>query len=439
MQDRFNTFIGTLVSPSQKILLAVSGGLDSTVLLDLAAKANLNFSVAHVNFELRGEDSNGDECFVKELAEQYGAAFFVTRFDTLTFAKKHGISKQMAARQLRYQWFAEIMRKEKIDFLMTAHHLNDNIETSLLNFVRGTGISGMRGMPVQSNHLIRPLLLFRKEELEFYAKSKNLKWREDVSNSNSDYHRNFLRHEVIPKLKEINPSLENTFLHNATRFNAEEELVKFAHQYLSTQYVSQNNNQVIISKKVIGQFHNKAGVLWELIKEYGFNVDQCELVMDSIFGQSGKQFHTNEFTLTIDRESFIITKQSIENQLIEIKENDTSIELNNCEITLTETQNVAFSSSPLEAYLDRDCLKFPLLIRTWKNGDLFYPLGMDKKKKVSNFLIDEKISVPDKNKVLVMESENNICWVVGYRMDDRFKITNQTKSILHLKIKYRIR
>jgi len=439
MQDRFNTFIGTLVSPSQKILLAVSGGLDSTVLLDLATNANLNFSVAHVNFELRGEDSKGDEYFVKELAEQYGVSFFVTRFDTLTFAKKHGVSKQMAARQLRYQWFAETMRNEKIDFLMTAHHLNDNLETALLNFVRGTGISGMRGMPSQADKLIRPLLLFTKEELQFYAKSKNLKWREDASNSSSDYHRNFLRHEVIPKLKEINPSLENTFLHNATRFNAEEELVKFAHQYLATQYVSQNNNQVIISKEVISQFHNKAGVLWELIKEYGFNVDQCELVMDSIFGQSGKQFHTNEFTLTIDRESFIITKQSIENQLIEIKENNTSIELNNCEITLTETQNVAFSSSPLEAYLDRDCLKFPLLIRTWKNGDLFYPLGMDKKKKVSDFLIDEKISVPDKNKVLVMESENNICWIVGHRIDDRFKITNQTKSILHLKIKHRIR
>lgn len=439
MQDRFNTFIGKLIAPSQKILLAVSGGLDSTVLLDLAAKANLNFSVAHVNFELRGEDSKGDEYFVKELAEQYGVSFFVTRFDTLTFAKNRGVSKQMAARQLRYQWFEEIMRKEKIDLLMTAHHLNDNLETALLNFVRGTGISGMRGMPFQSNNLIRPLLLFRKEELEFYAKSKNLKWREDASNSSSDYHRNFLRHEVIPKLKEINPSLENTFLHNATRFNAEEELVKFAHQYLATQYVSQNNNQVIISKEVISQFHNKAGVLWELIKEYGFNVDQCELVMDSIFGQSGKQFHTNEFTLTVDRESFIITKQSIENQLIEIRENDTSIELNNFELTLAETKNVEFSSSHLEAYIDRECLKFPLFVRTWKNGDFFYPLGMDKKKKVSDFLIDEKISLPDKNKVLVMESENNICWVVGHRIDDRFKITDQTKSILHVKINYRIR
>jgi tRNA(Ile)-lysidine synthase len=438
MRDRFYTSISKLINPSKKILLAVSGGIDSVVLLNLAYKSNLNFSVAHANFQLRADESNGDEQFVRELSEKYKAPFFTNRFNTKDFAKKKGISTQMAARELRYQWFSETMSKEKIDYVVTAHHLSDNLETALLNFTRGTGVSGMRGMVYQSANLIRPLLAFTREEIELYANSEKLTWREDSSNYSVDYSRNYLRHEVIPKLKKINPSLETTFENNATRFNAEEELVRFAISQLSVHYVSNANQQVIIKKKMLDHFDNKVGVLWEFSKDFGFNVDQCRSIIDSVSGESGKQFHASEFTLSVDRESFIISKQPIESFFFEIKETDKLVLLNSFELSIEEPADLQFSASPLEAFLDKESLTFPLIVRNWKKGDSFFPLGMKQKKKVSDFLIDQKISMPDKNQVLVVESNNAICWVIGYRIDDRFKVTSDTKSVISLKINNRI-
>lgn len=438
MRDRFYTSISKLINPSKKILLAVSGGLDSVVLLNLAYKSNLNFSVAHANFQLRAAESNGDEQFVRELSEKYKAPFFTNRFNTKDFAKKKGISIQMAARELRYQWFSETMSKEKIDYVVTAHHLSDNLETALLNFTRGTGVSGMRGMVYQSANLIRPLLAFTREEIETYAHTEKLTWREDSSNRSIDYSRNYLRHEVIPKLKKINPSLETTFENNAIRFNAEEELVKFATSQLTAQYVSKANQQVIIKKKMLDHFDNRVGVLWEFIKEFGFNVDQCRSIIDSVSGESGKQFHAREYTLSVDRESFIISKQPIESFFLEIKETDKLVLLNPFELSIEEPADLQFSASPLEAFLDKESLTFPLIVRSWKKGDSFFPLGMKQKKKVSDFLIDQKISMPDKNQVLVVESNNAICWIIGYRIDERFKVTRDTKSVISLKINSRI-
>ena len=437
MKNRFLNIIESLLKPSQNVLVAVSGGLDSVVLLDLVSKSKISFSIAHANFQLRDLESDQDQLFVKGLAKKYNVPFHTINFDTLAFAGNNGLSKQMAARELRYKWFNDVMDQEQIDFLLTAHHLNDNLETSLLNIIRGTGISGMRGMHLQRGRTIRPLLEFTRTEIENYATQHQLKWREDSSNKSVDYHRNYIRQQVIPSLKQINPSLEKTFHQNANRLKAEEELMHFALEALTKQYVIKQNNQLIINKKLVAGFNYKAGIIWELTKEFGFNLDQCESIIASLNGESGKQFYAPSFTLTVDRENLIVSKQLEERQLIQISENDDFITTNQLEISIHKSTLQHFSNNRNEACLDTALLEFPLTIRIWKQGDSFYPLGMKNKKKVSDFLIDQKVSLADKSQVLVMESGQNIVWLIGHRIDDRYKITTHTKTAHTFKITIR--
>ncbi len=434
MQERFYSIVKAIIDPTKKILLAVSGGLDSVALLDVASKSKLTIEIAHVNFQLRGIESDEDENFVKTLANLYNVPYFSIQFNTNTYAEEHGLSIQMAARQLRYDWFEKIMEKGNFDFLFTAHHLNDNLETSLLNFTRGTGISGMRAMEFQHEKIVRPLLTFTRAELEAYVKLHQLKWREDSSNITSDYHRNFIRHQVIPILKEINPSLENTFANNATRFLGEEELINFAVDQIKHKYIFEEGDGLTIKKEMLQLFKYKSGVLYKLIKEFGFNLDQCEDVIASLNGQSGKQFQASQFTLTNDREFLLITKNSSEIISVKITELDEFIVTKNVELSISSTSTWKLSNNSNIAMLDKCLLQFPIILRSWKPGDYFYPLGMTHKKKVSDFLIDLKISMADKNQVLVLESAGNIVWVVGHRINDRFKITPKTETAITFKI-----
>jgi tRNA(Ile)-lysidine synthase len=302
-----------------------------------------------------------------------------------------------------------------------------------LNFTRGSGISGLRGIKKQNQKIIRPLLDVSRKEIELYAASNNLSWREDSSNKSTDYHRNFIRHQVIPKLKEINPSLESTYTDNAKRFSAEEELVNFAIKTLGQEFILLENNQIKIQKRLFNSFTNKAPILWEIIKDYGFNLDQCERIVSGSSGQSGKHFSSATHSLIIDREVLIITELFAPANEIVINEHDAFLTAPNFELKIQPVDQSELKNDPLEAVLDIDKIKYPLLLRPWRKGDGFHPLGMSGAKKVSDFLIDIKLSIADKNQVWVLESDGKIAWVVGLRIDDRFKITPETKSALSFK------
>ena len=438
MEEIFLSFIVAQTKPGHKPLLAISGGLDSIVLLHLAVRAKLTCGVAHVNFQLRGSESDGDELFVQSLAQQHNFPFYSTQVDTHAFAEAKGISTQMAARELRYQWFEKVMGEAHYDYLFTAHHLNDSLETSLLNFTRGTGISGMRGIQKQNQKTVRPLLPFTREEIAAYAAAHQLKWREDASNKTSDYTRNFIRHQVIPKLKELNPSFEHTFANNAKRFSAEKELIDFALAALGKQFITSEANQLKIKKDMLALFTNQTGVLWESIHAFGFNLDQCENIVSGLDGQSGKQFYTATHALLMDREDLIISAIPTKVDAISIHESDTLIITDNFTLAIHQTASLEVQADPRQASLDSDKISYPLVLRPWQKGDWFQPLGMNHTKKVSDFLIDLKLSVADKNQVWVLECNGTIAWVVGLRLDNRFKLTAETKSVTSFKINPRI-
>lgn len=433
MQRQFEDHISHFCQPEQRILLAVSGGVDSMVMLHLFHTAGYKIGVAHCNFQLRGAASDEDERLVQQVCEQLKVSFHGKRFETNNYAALHGLSIQMAARELRYAWFNELMQEYSYLLLATAHHLNDNLETTLLNFVRGTGINGMRGIPPKNDNIIRPLLAFTKNELVSYATNNKLTWREDASNESDDYDRNFLRHQVIPKLQELNPSLEDTFKRTNHSLLGAVAIFQLGLDHLCQQFVIQEKDRLQISKELMQYISYPEVVLWELLKDYGFNQTQCADAITAA-GQSGKIFLSSGHQLTIDRKVWILTP--IPNRLtpMEVKHNDKTVTFGALTMTIERSANNTFSNEPLEARLDADKITFPLLWRSWKEGDVFVPLGMDNKKKLSDFFIDAKISRTDKEVATVLEANGDIIWVVGYRLDNRYKITPQTKNVLQFRV-----
>lgn len=435
MLNRFLDFIKkhALILPGQKVLVAVSGGLDSMVLLNLCLKAGFEVGVAHCNFGLRGEESNGDELFVKQTCEKAGVIFFTKMFKTKEFASQQGVSTQMAARTLRYNWFNELLIQHGFGKLVVAHHAQDNLETVLLNFVRGTSISGLRGMLAVSGNIVRPLLSFERGELEVYAKKEGVEWREDSSNASDSYKRNFLRHNVIPLLLNQNPNLYSTF-ENTVQKNLEVEQVFQAHLESLTGIIKNEGEFISISKadildKSVGPFQ-----LSKLLKPYGFSFDQAKEVLSAFEGISGKTFITSSHQLVVDREEIFIEKIEEEtHKPLLLTQNDDSFWLETSHYAIkTISGIIAIDRDERNAALDKDKLRFPLEIRNWEEGDMFVPLGMRGKKKVSDFMIDRKIPLNLKKRVKVMVSGKDIVWVVGMRIDDRFKVTEDTRQILSI-------
>jgi tRNA(Ile)-lysidine synthase len=438
VEKRLHDQLQALGCLDKKILLAASGGLDSTVLLHLLVKLEYTTAVAHANFQLRGEESEQDEAWVRQLANDFQLPFYTQRFETNNYATENGLSIQMAARQLRYEWFDALCDKLNYDFVATAHHLNDNLETVLLNFTRCAGLAGLQGIPQKKGRIIRPLLPFSRKEMEEYARANRLTWREDSSNNSDDYNRNFIRHHVVSKLKELNPSLEETFGRNNERLHAAGELVRRAFSQLREIYVLQSGDHITILKSLTGLFQYPAPVLLELIKDYGFNLDQCIEVALAVPGQPGKRFLSNSHQLVIDRDHLIISARKDKPGEVEIEEGAEDAVLG--QLVLNIGKSAAGEIHPEEkspandrrnkgvAVLDNDKLQYPLLWRTWKPGDSFFPLGMDHRKKISDFLVDNKISMTDKEDVSVLESGGEIAWVVGYRVDNRFKVGDGTKE-----------
>ncbi len=416
-----------LFTTKNRTLLAVSGGIDSMVMLHLSLECGFHIGVAHANFQLRGNESEGDEKFVEEICKKNSIPFFTKQFETESYAKSNHLSIQMAARELRYQWFNELLTEKHFDFIATAHHLTDSIETVLLNLVRGSGLEGLDGIASKNDKVIRPMLFATRLEIENYARENKMEWREDRSNATDDYTRNFIRHQVYPLLKELNPSLEKTFDESVKKISGAVELMEAGAEQWKQRFERKKDRQVHLDKKGFESIKNPESVLWNLIKSFGFNFDQCCQIITALKGQSGKGFTSSQFELVIDRDHLIISKNQtgLTETLIEF--NQTEASLGNFKLKIEKKQNIDFKDDPSIAFLDASKLKFPLRWRKWKPGDSFHPLGMIHKKKLSDFLIDQKISVADKETTTVLESGNEIVWVVGLRVDDRHKITEATK------------
>jgi tRNA(Ile)-lysidine synthase len=417
-----------LCSATDKILLAVSGGVDSMVMLHLFHHLGFDVSVAHCNFQLRPEAVQ-EQDLVSHLCASKGIPFFVKQFDTLLYAKEKGISTQVAARELRYDFFQWLSDAHGYRCIATAHHANDTLETVLLNLVRGTGIDGVTGIPRTNGDVIRPMLFATRAQIIAYAKANEIPWLEDSSNAENHYSRNLLRNEVVPILKRINPGLETTFQQTLERLQGARS---FSDQWLALQHskiVSSVGDQMRIRRDGL-QMQHATVMLWEWLKEFGFRYDQCTSILQE--HSSGKRFSSKTHQLVVDRENLIIVPRSEPvNEWHTIQSVD--------DVVVTQHGSFRFSLLPASAFkkdcpatiaqLDFQYLRFPMIVRRWEAGDTFIPLGMQHHKKLSDFFIDSKISVLEKDKNLVVESGGEIVWVVGQRISDKLKITPATSEI----------
>ena len=416
-----------------KLLIAISGGIDSVVLTHLCHKLGLNISLAHCNFNLRGKESDADEGFVLELAENLELEVFVQRFDTELYAKDNKRSIQMAARELRYSWFSELAEQLKFDFILTAHHADDNLETFLINFTRGTGLEGLTGIPEVNDKFVRPLLSFSSKVIETYARTNNIKWRDDSSNKSVKYLRNKLRHEVVPILKEINPGLLQSFQTTLNNLNESSEIVEESIDvFLKKAIESIGDKEVRFKISEFKKLNNPKPYLFESLKEFGFN--EWNDVVGLLDAETGKQVFSPTHRLIKNREHLLLSEINLEESIsISISDNVSQVEtpfgilfFDEAEAIFGERTNIIFA--------DKDALNFPLTIRKYKAGDVFHPLGMTGKKKVSKYFKDEKLSLLDKENTWLLCSGDDIVWIINRRADNRFRVTENTKRILKIEL-----
>jgi tRNA(Ile)-lysidine synthase len=417
---------------SDSILLAVSGGIDSMAMLHLFKEAGYTIGVAHCNFQLRGEASEIDEALVRDECKKMEVPFFVRKFDTQHYADENGLSIQIAARELRYTWFNELLKDNSYDVVATGHHFGDTMETIILNLTRGTSTEGFTGIPVKNKNIIRPLLNATREQIAKYIQEKRIPWREDESNLTDDYQRNYIRHHIIPKLKEINPSLESTWQNTIEKIEGDLELLNRGFETWKEKFVVERGERVLISKE--GLRRGSASELWRLIRSFGFNFEQTKDIVHSIDGQSGKRFFSDSHLLVVDRHEVIVT--TVPQQLIDvqIEPGDREVLLGPWKMSFSLDNDTIHGTDKMCASLDADAVAFPLTWRKWRNGDFFRPLGMRHKKKLSDFFIDNKLSLADKEMATVLESNGEIVYVVGWRIDERFKIKDTTKRVLNIQV-----
>ena len=419
-----------------RFLVAISGGLDSVVLAHLLKQSGVKFEMAHCNFGLRGEESIRDENFVRKYAEELDIPLFVINFETEKFATEEKVSIQQAARTLRYKWFMEVREKASLKYLLTAHHADDNIETAMMHFFRGTGIKGMTGIPFfqKEQSIIRPLLAFFKEELLAYAKTNNLQFVEDSSNKKEDYTRNFFRLNLLPQIKSIYPQAEENILQNIRRFTEANMIYDAAIEQQKKKLITHKGNEIHIPVLLLKKSISLSAIVWEIIKEYGFQAPQTEEVIKLLDAHTGSYILSTTHRIILNRNWLLIVPNNHEDAIhIQIEPNDRAIDFANGKLKIESKQNDANFKIPKEkniACIDLQEVKFPLLLRPWKQGDYFYPLGMSKKKKLSRFFIDLKLSLTEKEKTWVIESDKRIIWIVGHRIDDRFKVKANSKNIL---------
>ena len=460
--QEFTGFISDhhLFDANDHLLLAVSGGLDSVVLCELCHMAGFNFSIAHCNFQLRGEESVRDENFVSALSKKYNSPFFVKIFETTKYAAKNKISIEMAARELRYAWFNKLIEEQKTEvdsvnqkdlkhphsknerwLILSAHHADDNVETLLMNFFKGTGIKGLHGILPKKNNLIRPFLFARKTDLIQFARDNNLSFVEDSTNSSDDYLRNYFRNQLIPGLEKVFPKVKDNLQNNIERFGEIEVLYQQSLDLHKKKLLEIKENEIHIPILKLLKSQPLKTIIYEIAKDYGFTPNQTDEVFALIKSETGKYISSSTHRIFKNRAWLIIAPlNTLEAKNILIKEDDVEIHFQEGKLQIRKEElykplsEFTQSGSANTAMLDAASITFPLLLRQWKQGDYFYPLGMNHKKKLSKFFIDQKISMTDKEKIWVVESNKRIIWIVNRRIDNRFKISAGTEQILRIEL-----
>ena len=418
----------------KKLLIAISGGLDSVVLYHILTSLNFNISLTHCNFNLRGKESYLDEEFVNNLSQKTSNQIFIKSFDTEKYSKENKLSTQIAARELRYTWFQELVEKHNFDYILTAHHADDNLETFLINLTRGTGLEGFTGIPKINGNIVRPLLPFSREEILKYAKENKIEWREDASNASTKYTRNKLRHQVIPVLKEINPSLLSSFKKTLENLQESQQILEDRIEEVSSEIIETKEAITKINIDKIQQLSNPKAYLYQLLKNHSFT--EWNDVYDLLSAQSGKQVFSKTHRLLKDRDFLILSRKTDVN----LDAVERSFDINKDELEITNPIHLTFETVKQKStenkqtiYVDKDLLKYPLLVRKWQNGEYLYPTKMQGKKKLSKFFKDDKFSLLEKeNTWLLCNADNQIIWVINHRQDRRFSTTSSTRKTLKI-------
>lgn len=437
MINKFKQYIAQegLFAPDEKILLAVSGGIDSMTLLDLCMKAGFNIGIAHCNFKLRDAESDGDQEFIQKFALQHHLEIFIKIFNTKQYADDHKISIQMAARDLRYHWFQKLAAENKFDKIAVAHNLNDVVETFFINLTRGTGIKGLTGIKPLLGNIARPLLFAKRKEIKQYAIEHHIVYREDSSNSETKYLRNSIRHKIIPEFEHLNPSFLESVMGTISILKSAENTWN--------QQIDKHRQELIVPKdgafrigiSSLDALKISPAEMFELLQPFGFSFDAIQKILSGPQKQPGKLFYSSTHKLLIDREYLIISELTeLDNEEYLIKKGTGFM---NAPINLTFNELIIepgfdITRNRSVATFDADKLVFPLKLRKWKQGDFFYPFGMKGKKKLSDYFTDQKISIIDKEKTWLLLSEENIIWIVNHRTDNRYKVDRSTKTVLQI-------
>jgi tRNA(Ile)-lysidine synthase len=435
----YNAFIShiqqrKLFEPGKRYLLACSGGLDSMALAHLLHTAGIPFELAHVNFGLRDSESDGDEEFVKKWGQGHGIPVHVYRANTKEWAEKNGVSTQMAAREIRYQFFEEIRSKHKLAGIVVAHQEDDQLETIFLNLARGTGIEGLYGMSDRRGELIRPLLSFSRAELAAYAEEVQLAWREDRSNASIDYKRNKLRHQGLPALYSLEPDTRQNLLQSFARLKDTGKAFSGLFELWKVAHVREERGIYFLAYNAINNMPGAATLLYFWLRPFGFNSDQAHALEESLKEiKSGTLFRSMEYEVCLDREELLLYPIATPFSGVELYKGAANFDLPEGHYEVTYgAKPESIDRNPAHAMLDLDCLEFPLQLRSWQEGDRFNPLGMTSEKKLSDFLIDNKVPLPLKKEVKVLVSGNRIAWVVGMRIADWAKVGPVTQKSMHI-------
>lgn len=431
MQLKFEQHLESLVSfPHQKKwLVAVSGGLDSMTLLHLMLHSKLTISVAHCNFGLRADASEQDAVFVQDFCTKHQIPCYVQKFDTKQFAENHKLSTQMAARELRYSWFENLRQSKGFDLICTAHHLDDQLETFLINLSRGTGLNGLTGIPALQNNICRPLLTISRLEIENYAQNHVISWREDASNQSDNYLRNKIRHHITPQLKSLQPEFLATFQNTLKHLKDSQDLVQDAMLRFQELAVTFEENQTLIDIGQLKHFQNPNAYLYSFLSPFGFTA--WDDIFQLIDNQTGKFVHSPTHRLLKNRNKLVLTLNKQEgNQHFFINHKQEEL---NFPLKLRFSQVSTLGESNANTiFVDSELLEFPLIIRKWERGDMFFPFGMKGSKKLSKYFKDEKMSLHEKEQTWILCSQNQIVWIIGKRLDRRFQVNNSTKTILQI-------
>jgi len=434
--NRFLKYIeqNKLGTPNDRILLTVSGGVDSMVMFDLFVKAGYKVAVAHCNFHLREEESDGDEQFVVKTCAEYGVEVFIKHFDTKAYAQQNHVSVQVAARDLRYAWFEQLRQDKNFDLTAVAHHADDSVETFFINLLRGSGITGLKGISVRRENIIRPLLFAEREDIERYAREHEITYREDSSNKEDKYLRNKIRQQILPRLKEMTDNYEQTVIASLNRLEEADRLLQQLLEEKFAGLLTSQGDMLVVQLEELLKLKPLEVWVYYLLRRYGFNRDTTDKITTAVKNrQTGNVFHAEVYNALVDRDYLLLKPtEETEARVFLLEENTREI---------TEPLKMKIEISDLDdhfiinrtegvAQLDMDKLDFPLKIRTWQEGDRFVPLGMSGTKLVSDYFIDSKISRFDKERIWLLLSGNDIVWIIGYRISDRYKIIPATKRVL---------